>query len=96
MNKQQTAVEWLVEQVEQISNNKNLSKQESINLYNKAIEQAKALDKPKYTNQKLWEMAKVITDKQKAATEIDLSKVDWNMLEESWYDWLEEELIKNK
>lgn len=49
-------------------------------------------DKPKYTNQKLWEMAKVITDKQKAATEIDLSKVDWNMLEETWYDWLEEEL----
>jgi hypothetical protein len=36
----QTSVEWLVEQVEQISNNKNLSKQESIDLYNKAIEQA--------------------------------------------------------
>ena len=40
MNKQQTSVEWLVEQVEQISNNKNLSKQESIDLYNKSIEQA--------------------------------------------------------
>lgn len=48
-------------------------------------------DKPKYTNQKLWEMAKVITEKQKAATEIDLNKVDWN-IEEMWYDWLEEEL----
>lgn len=45
MNKQQTSVEWLVEQVEQISNNKNLSKQEYIDLYNKAIEQAKALEK---------------------------------------------------
>ena len=45
MNKQQTSVEWLVEQVEQISNNKNLSKQESIDLYNKAIEQAKEIEK---------------------------------------------------
>ena len=43
--KQQTAVEWLVEQVEQISNNKNLSKQEYIDLYNKAIEQAKEMEK---------------------------------------------------
>jgi hypothetical protein len=43
--KQLTAVEWLVEQVEQISNNKNLSKQEYIDLYNKAIEQAKEMEK---------------------------------------------------
>ena len=47
------------------------------------------------TNQKLWEMAKVITDKQKAAKEQPTGKVDWNMLEEMWFDWLEEELFGN-
>ena len=47
------------------------------------------------TNQKLWEMAKVITDKQKAAKEQPTDKVDWNMLEEMWFDWLEEELFGN-
>lgn len=47
------------------------------------------------TNQKLWEMAKVITDKQKSAKEQSLDKVDWNMLEEMWFDWLEEELFGN-
>jgi hypothetical protein len=40
-------------------------------------------------------MAEVITKKQKAATEIDLSKVDWNMLQETWFDWLYQELIEN-
>ena len=40
MNKQQTAVEWLVQKVELISNNKTLSKKEAIDLYNKSIEQA--------------------------------------------------------
>jgi len=47
------------------------------------------------TNQKLWEMAKVITDKQKSAKEQPTDKVDWNMLEEMWFDWLEEELFGN-
>jgi hypothetical protein len=47
------------------------------------------------TNQKLWEMAKVITEKQKAAKEQLTDKVDWNMLEEMWFDWLEEELFGN-
>lgn len=47
------------------------------------------------TNQKLWEMAKVITDKQKAAKYQPTEKVDWNMLEEMWFDWLEEELFGN-
>jgi hypothetical protein len=47
------------------------------------------------TNQKLWEMAKVITDKQKAAKENTTDKVDWNILEEMWFDWLEEELFGN-
>lgn len=47
------------------------------------------------TNQKLWEMAKVITDKQKLAKEQPTDKVDWNMLEEMWFDWLEEELFGN-
>ena len=36
----QTAVEWLVQKVELISNNKTLSKKEAIDLYNKSIEQA--------------------------------------------------------
>ena len=48
--------------------------------------------KPPLTKQKLWEMAKVIADKQKAATENPTDKVDWNMLEEMWFDWLDEEL----
>ena len=60
------------------------------------VHKYKIILKPKYTNQKLWDMAKVITKKQKAATEIDLSKVDWNMLEETWFDWLYQELIENK
>lgn len=45
------------------------------------------------TNQKLWEMAKLITDKQKLAKELPIDNVDWNMLEEMWFDWLEEELF---
>lgn len=40
-----TSVEWLVDKVEQISNNKNLSKQEAIDLYNKSIIQAKEMHK---------------------------------------------------
>ena len=40
-------------------------------------------------------MAKVITDKQKAAKENTTDKVDWNILEEMWFDWLEEELFGN-
>jgi hypothetical protein len=47
------------------------------------------------TNQKLWEMAKLITDRQRKAKELPTDKVDWNMLEEEWFDWLEEELFGN-
>ena len=47
------------------------------------------------TNQKLWEMAKVIVDRQKAAKEISADKVYWDMLEEAWFDWLEEKLFGN-
>lgn len=43
-------------------------------------------------NKKLWKMAKVITDKQKSAKEEPTDKIDWNMLEEEWFDWLQEEL----
>jgi len=46
------------------------------------------------TNQKLWEMAKVIVDRQKKAKELK-SDVDWDGLEEDWFDWLEEELFGN-
>jgi hypothetical protein len=48
------------------------------------------------SNQKLWDMAKHITEKQKLAKELPTDKVDWNMLEETWFDWLYEELIENK
>lgn len=47
------------------------------------------------TNQKLWEMAKLITDRQRKAKELPTDKVDWNMLEEEWFDWLEDELFGN-
>ena len=40
-NKQQTAVSWFVKRVESISNDKSLTKEDSIRLYNQAIEQAK-------------------------------------------------------
>lgn len=45
------------------------------------------------TNQKLWEMAKTITEKQKSATEQSKDKIDWDMIEEMWFDWLEEEIF---
>ena len=45
------------------------------------------------TNQKLWEMAKLITDRQKKAKEQPTDKVDWNTLEDMWFDWLEEQLL---
>jgi hypothetical protein len=41
----QTAVEWLVEQVESISNSKGVSKTETIKLYNDAIQKAKAMER---------------------------------------------------
>ena len=45
------------------------------------------------TNQQLWEMAKVITKKQKAANDLQNDNVDWDVLEEMWFNWLEEELF---
>ena len=45
-----TSVELLVDKVEQISNNKNLSKQEAIDLYNKSIVQAKKIHKQEIEN----------------------------------------------
>lgn len=44
------------------------------------------------TNQVLWEIAKMITDRQKTANEMDTTKVDWNMLEGEWFYYLEEVL----
>jgi hypothetical protein len=40
-----TAVEWLVKEVESISNSKIESKEERIELYNEAITKAKAMEK---------------------------------------------------
>lgn len=48
---------------------------------------------PPITNQKLWEMAKVITDKQKAAKESPTDKIDFNILEGIWFDWLNEQIF---
>ena len=41
--KNQTAVEWMVEQVELISNNKTLSKKDAVKLYDEVIQQSKAM-----------------------------------------------------
>jgi hypothetical protein len=41
--KKQTAVEWMVEQVELISNNKTLSKKDSVKLYDEVIQKANAM-----------------------------------------------------
>ena len=40
-----TAVEWMVEQVELISNNKTLSKKDAVKLYNEVIQNAKAMER---------------------------------------------------
>ena len=45
------------------------------------------------TNQKLWEMAKVITAKQKVAKDEHTDMVDWNDLQDEWFLWLEAELF---
>jgi cytochrome c-type biogenesis protein CcmH/NrfG len=47
------------------------------------------------TNEKLWEMAKLITDRQRKAKEQPTDVAYWDMLEEMWFDWLEEELCGN-
>jgi hypothetical protein len=41
----QTAVQWFVEQVESISNSKGVSRTETIQLYNDAIQKAKAMER---------------------------------------------------
>jgi hypothetical protein len=43
--KKQTAVEWMVEQVELISNNKTLPKKDAVKLYDEVIQQAKEMEK---------------------------------------------------
>ena len=50
---------------------------------------------PPMANKKLWEMAKVITDKQKAAKEYPSDRIDFNLLEEFWFDWLEEQIFES-
>ena len=53
----QTAVEWMVEQVELISNNKNVSKKEMIKLYDEVIEQAKKMERKQMTRVKVTYVA---------------------------------------
>jgi|688.fasta_scaffold420129_3 hypothetical protein len=40
-----TAVEWLIKEVELISNSKGIPREETIELYNHAIQQAKEMEK---------------------------------------------------
>jgi len=48
-------------------------------------------------NKKLWSMAKVITEKQKATlTVISPKNIDWAELEGDWFNWLEENLLVNE
>ena len=43
--------------------------------------------------QKLWDMAKVITNKQRKCFDLeDEKRIDWEVLTEDWFDWLEEEV----
>ena len=70
--------------------NENLNEAENSQLNIGAVRRSLPL-----TNQKLWEMAKLITDRQRKAKELPTDKVDWNMLEDEWFDWLEEELFGN-
>jgi len=49
---------------------------------------------PLPTNQKLWDMAKVIVEKQKEAKKLK-DDVDWDILEDDWFDWLGEEILGN-
>ena len=62
---------------------------------NPALQQGAVRRSLPLTNQKLWDMAKLITDRQRKAKELPTDKVDWNMLEEEWFDWLEDELFGN-
>jgi hypothetical protein len=39
---------------------------------------------------KLWRMAKRITELQRKAAEQGPANVDWDMLEEMWFDWLDD------
>lgn len=45
------------------------------------------------TNQKIWDMAKLIVDRQKAANRVVSDKIQWTELEGDWFDWLEEQLF---
>jgi len=43
--RKQTAVDWLIKEVELISNSKGISRDKIIELYNRAIQQAKEMEK---------------------------------------------------
>ena len=62
-NKQQTAVSWFVKRVESISNDKSLTKEDSIRLYNQAIEQAKEMEMEQKAN--TWNNAINAVEKDK-------------------------------
>jgi hypothetical protein len=56
---------------------------------NKALQMGSVRTSLPLTNQALWDMAKTIVDKQREASKLT-KPVDWNSLEEDWFDWLEE------
>lgn len=55
--------------------------------------------KQQITNQKLWELAGNIVEKQKqiafSEKDVNWKTVDWKLLEELWFDYLEEEFIEH-
>lgn len=62
-NEQQTAVDWLVKRVESISNDKSLTKEDSIRLYNQAIEHSKKMEMEQKAN--TWNNAINAVEKDK-------------------------------
>jgi hypothetical protein len=62
-NEQQTAVDWLVKRVESISNDKSLTKEDSIRLYNQAIEHSKEMEMEQKAN--TWNNAINAVEKDK-------------------------------
>lgn len=47
------------------------------------------------TNQKIWDMSKVIVDRIKQANASNFEEpIDWLLLEELYFDWIEEILFE--
>lgn len=47
------------------------------------------------SNKKIWDMAKVISDREKAAKDQTSQNVDLVSLQLDWFDWIEKILFEN-